>query len=564
MNDYLIAKSTSRNTAIIPVVVTIICLAPFVNKAFHIDDPMFIWPAKHIQAHPADFYGFTVNWYGYEQPMTKVQYNPPATCYYIALIGVLFGWSEIALHMAFLLPAVAVALGTYYLARQFCSQPTLAALAVVLTPAFLVSSTNIMCDMMMLSLWVWAAILWVQGIKANRQLNLFLAAVLMAVCVLTKFSGIYIALLAFIYSLTQRRKLGTWTLFLLIPVMTLVGYQLATRALYGHGLLWGAVPLAAQTKWVGSKELFSKGLTGLAFIGGGIVTALFYIPLLWSRRVLGAGFVITILIIFALTFVAKIGGFSTHDTDGVRWGSLIQLGLMVAAGVSLLGVGALDFWKCRDADSLLLLLWVFGNFIFASFITWTINVRYILPIAPAGSILLMRQVERRFTPPLTEGRGKQARKNWRLAWPLVPAAILTLSLCWADYTWANTARDAANSIHKKFESWPGNIWFQGHWGFQYYMEDNGYKAYDFKNQEVKVGDIIVIPSNNCFTETLPEGVARLGGVYRATPCRWLAITNRSLGAGFYADRWGPLPFAIGPVGPEEYRVFIVTPQKEKS
>lgn len=553
----LTIKHTSRNTAIIPVIITIICLAPFVNKAFHIDDPMFIWPAKHIQSHPTDFYGFTVNWYGYEQPMTKVQYNPPATCYYIALIGALLGWSEIALHIAFLLPAVAVASGTYYLARQFCSQPTLAALAAVLTPAFLVSGTNIMCDMMMLSLWVWAVVLWVQGMKADRQLNLFFAAALMAVCALTKFSGISIVGLAFVYSLTQRRKLGTWALFLLIPVVVLAGYQLATRALYGQGLLSGAASLATQMEWMGSEKLFLKGLTGLAFTGGGIITAMFYIPLLWSRRVLVGGAVITILLIFALTFIAKIGRFSTHDTDSIKWGSLIQLGLMIVAGASLLGVAALDFWKCRDADSLLLLLWVFGNFIFASFITWTINVRYILPIAPAGSILLIRQIERRNK---TE---QQARNRW-LVWPLVPAALLALALCWADYTWANTARDAAGSIHKKFKNWHGNIWFQGHWGFQYYMEANGYKPYDFKNQKVKPKDIVIIPSNNCFTRFLPESTARLAGVFRFTPCKWLAITNDWLGAGFYADKWGPLPFAIGPVDAEQYYVFIVMPQKAKT
>ena len=33
--------------------------------------------------------------------------------------------------------------------------------------------------------------------------------------------------------------------------------------------------------------------------------------------------------------------------------------------------------------------------------------------------------------------------------------------------------------------------------------------------------------------------------------------NLQLGAGFYSDKWGPLPFIIGPVGPEKYRDFIV-------
>jgi ribose/xylose/arabinose/galactoside ABC-type transport system permease subunit len=99
---------------------------------------LFIWSAKQIQIDPIDFYGFTVNWYGTEMPMVQVTENPPGACYYIAMVGRLFGWSEIVLHTAFLIPAAVATLGMYYLAKQFCSQPVLATLAAVFTPAFLV------------------------------------------------------------------------------------------------------------------------------------------------------------------------------------------------------------------------------------------------------------------------------------------------------------------------------------------------------------------------------------------------------------------------------------------
>ena len=98
----------AHNAAIIPAIVTIVCLIPFVNKAFHIDDPLFIWSAKQIQTSPADFYGFSVNWYGWNMPMAEVTKNPPVACYYIALVASLFGWSEVAMHTAFLIPAVAM------------------------------------------------------------------------------------------------------------------------------------------------------------------------------------------------------------------------------------------------------------------------------------------------------------------------------------------------------------------------------------------------------------------------------------------------------------------------
>ena len=165
-------KRVLSTTSLLPVVATTACLFPFLNKAFHIDDPLFIWTAKHIQTSLFDFYGFTGNWYGTEKPMAEVIKNPPGTSYFIALVGFLFGWSEIALHTAFMIPAVVAISGTYYLGKQFCSRPELAALATLLTPAFLVSSTNIMCDIMMLSLWVWSLVFWVQGMKENKPLKL--------------------------------------------------------------------------------------------------------------------------------------------------------------------------------------------------------------------------------------------------------------------------------------------------------------------------------------------------------------------------------------------------------
>ena len=77
-----------------------------------------------------------------------VMKNPPFSCYFIALIALLFGCSENAMHCAFLLWAAAFAAGTYLLAARLCSRPFLAVCASLVTPVFLVSSTNVMCDTM--------------------------------------------------------------------------------------------------------------------------------------------------------------------------------------------------------------------------------------------------------------------------------------------------------------------------------------------------------------------------------------------------------------------------------
>src|SRR5436189_6454534 len=89
------------------------CLLPFVDKAYHIDDTLFVFAARHIRTNPIDFYGFKVNWYGAAQPVYDFMQNPPLASYYIALVSALAGEDEPALHLAFLLPSVAVIGGPY-------------------------------------------------------------------------------------------------------------------------------------------------------------------------------------------------------------------------------------------------------------------------------------------------------------------------------------------------------------------------------------------------------------------------------------------------------------------
>ncbi len=149
--------------------VTLACLLPFLGKPIHIDDPLFVWTARHLQSHPLDFYGFAVDWGLAPAPMSGQMQNPPLAAYYLALVGRLFGWSEGALHFGFLLPALAFILGTFYLARRFCAHPLAAAWAAVAAPVFLLSATSLMCDTTMMALWVWSVYWWMEGLERNGK-----------------------------------------------------------------------------------------------------------------------------------------------------------------------------------------------------------------------------------------------------------------------------------------------------------------------------------------------------------------------------------------------------------
>ncbi|HSU53504.1 MAG TPA: glycosyltransferase family 39 protein, partial [Candidatus Dormibacteraeota bacterium] len=213
---------------------TLLALAPFLAKPFNMDDPLFIWAAKNLFDHPGNPYGFTVNWFGSATPMWDATKNPPLCSYYLSFFGEMFGWSEVALHGAMLLPASAAILGTFRLARRFCKNPFFAALVVLFTPAFLVSATTVMSDVLLLAFWIWAVVFWVERKDGHTRTGKpCLSGVLMGLAALTKYYGATLIPLLLCYELLKHRRVKL--LYpLVIPVAVLIAYSWWTSRLYGR------------------------------------------------------------------------------------------------------------------------------------------------------------------------------------------------------------------------------------------------------------------------------------------------------------------------------------------
>src|SRR6185437_10354895 len=125
----------------------------------------------------------------------------------------------------------------------------------------------------------------------------------------------------------------------------------------------------------------------------------------------------------------------------------------------------------------------------------------------------------------------------------------------ADVSFAGAVWNNSAQVAEKYSRTPGTLWFQGHWGFQYYMQQFGGAPVDFKSSPLKPGDLVAVPSNN--TNLLPPDPDKsvLADTFTASGLGWLATMDTTSGAGFYSSVWGPLPFAFGRVPPEEVRVY---------
>jgi 4-amino-4-deoxy-L-arabinose transferase-like glycosyltransferase len=519
------------------------------------DDPLFLWAARHIQSNPLDFYGFKVNWYGVESEMFTLNKNPPLVSYYIALITGLFGWSETVIHLFFIIPAISLSLGIYFLARSFCSSPIFVTILAVFSPVFLVSSTSVMSDTMMLAFYVWAIVLWLEGWEKDRLLYLFISVIFIVLSTLTKYFGATLIPLLLVFTIMEKRRLDYRLCILLIPVLIILGYEWLTYNLYSQGLFSDAVAYASNY-WISKPSHFlERTLVGLSFTGGCLLGLVFFVPLLWSRRILfsvvPALFVLLISILLSLKTIGDTNLYNEIDTlvirKEVRWSLVFQLTLFVLAGLHILILAVTDLMRNKSASSCLLFFWLIGTFVFSSYINWTVNARTIYPMLPVATILVIRRMN-------YLNIDLSTLIHRQVLYPLVPAVLLSFLVAWADASLANSQRSVAHSFDARFEGYPNSVTFQGHWGFQYYMESLGFRAVEF-SMVFTEGDIMIMPPNN--TNVSPPKLGRFlqSGKAEAQTFPWISVWRRGW-AGFYSSGFGPLPFAIGEVPPEKFKVLV--------
>ncbi len=538
-------RSTKHELTIVLAVMLGI-LALFCTKAFTIDDPLFLWLGKHLQSHPLDFYGFAVDWDFSSRQMHEVTKNPPLTGYYIAAVAAVFGWSEIALHLAFLVPSGFAIAGTYVLARRFCSQPLLAAFIGLFTPVFLVSSTNVMCDTMMLGFWCWSIWCWIQGFDRGRWTWFLASAVLAAFAGLTKYFGVNLLPLLAVYGLFRTRRPGTYLLFLLVPAAAFAGYQFYTRAMYGNGLLLDAAQYASALREIQGVGRLQQTWVGLVFAGGCLLPSLVFVPLLWSWRWIVATIVAMAIGLYLIGLNLPFVGMESFELRELAPPVIAQLFALACGGVSLLALTFSDFKRHRDAESLLLCCWVLGTFVFAAYMNWVNNGRSNLPMASALGVLVVRR--------LGATRVLASARSWAF---FAVSAVLALLVAYGDFRWANNVRSSVEEIRAEHISNEQRTLFLGHWGFQYYMQLAGAVPLDIEREEFMTGDIVVVPNNNTGVFPIPERTAAPVTVVQGPPQFWVMTVSPHLWAEFYASNGGFMPFTFGRSPPDTYRVLEV-------
>jgi hypothetical protein len=546
------------------IILALLILIPFLGKSLTIDDPLFVWQAKQLQLKPFDPFGFETNWFGFPKSMLVNVQNPPVTCYWLALAG-LVSWKETWLHLS-LLPFPLLALwGVIQLARRFGADPFWAALLTLGSVGFLVSATNLMCDTMLTCGIIWSILLWIKGLDRDNIWLLILAALLAGFTALTKYFGVSLIPLLAAYTLIRQKKL-TWSLApLLATVAILLGWHFWTLYKYDVSHLQGAQKYAENFN-----NAFSDGtryFSSVTFLGGCILWPL--IIMIWrvrsaGRIILAAGGLLGALISIQIAdnlSVKSLGGLSVQLPVSTH----ILAAVFFAAGVAVFWLTAEYHIKnSHSPETWLIALWIWGTLFFMTIVNWTVAARSLLPMIPALAIIAAMPGK---SAEKTGSRKSSLPATAKKPLPVtsfITAAILGLALAvlatWGDFDWANSVHRAANELTAKYKAAGKQVYFQGHWGFQYYMELAGATVQDMQHLVTSPNTITIIPSNN--SNTYPRNFLN----WEAIELREERIKSRIYltdpkdSAGFYSHIIGILPLAFAAGKPDKYYAMKPPPE----
>jgi hypothetical protein len=266
-------------------------------------------------------------------------------------------------------------------------------------------------------------------------------------------------------------------------------------------------------------------MTALCFLGGCFLPVLTCSPFLVRRSEMVA---------------AAIGPLAAAGAAGwVFRGKDLPV---VLQAMTFAGGGALVFFmlwqewrRSRGPETVVALLWIVGTLWFAAALNWTINGRSFLPMAPAVSILLVRRLQ-------AHGVDFSRVATWA---PLGLSLIASLLLAHADWLHASAARTAAQRILAYSRAREEKPWFQGHWGFQYYMEQGGGCALDINRSRLRPGNLLALPAANSNPYDVSPKEFVLVDQIDIPLCSFAAVNDAACGAGFYSYMGGPLPFSFG-------------------
>lgn len=515
--------------------------APFLGKAFHVDDSLYLAVARQILRKPWDPYGSELLWEEEPESLFDADFNPPLWSYCIAGVLSMTGepqvtvlragqddgerndWiaqtpktPEVGLHLLSSALVAAAIVALYLLARRFVRWPLCATALVALSPAML-PGQNVMLEGPLMAFWLWATWCYLRAIDTDASRWTWATGILAVLGVLTKYtSGLVLVILA-LHAVLRRRWRTLW--FLLPPVLALMLWSLHNAIVYDrlHVLvIFSRVQTGAREgHGVELYETWGRLLATCRAIGAVTALALPMLWMIWRRHRFWAALGLATCSL-AVGWLGKWDMSERLRTRGVQLedavaqslvakhsGCLHAIGFGALGACTLLGLALTakpthvprsdptQSWCDSDSEETLLWLWLASVLLFGLLAVPFLAVRHLLPGIPPLVMLVLRRLEQtsltRFSP----------ATGWVLGCTTLLTAGAGFLVAKADYDFARWYRHVAVDVGARSVAMGRElgrkVWFTGHWGWAYYAQRAGMSPYVAGRTVLRDGDLLLLP-----------------------------------------------------------------------
>ncbi len=518
---------TALRCAAPALILAAIVLIPFLGKAFTIDDTLFLRQAGHLLSDPLHPTAFEMVWSEFAAPlrMSAIMPSGPVMAY-LLVPCILLGGAEWIAHLEQLVFFALAILATASLSLRLGGSKDAARAAALLlaaTPAAMAMAGTAMPDVPAMALGVLGVercLAW----RDERRLHQAVAtAAWLALAALARSHLVLLlgaaALLVPGDFLVWRRFKETpraaWMPLVAVPVLVL-GAALLTRD-----------PAGASTALMGAARTFSSpanlGRNVTAFAAHWTLVLPLAVPWAVLRR--------RALLRQPFLYVATVAAGFLLLLEGEAH-RLFYIAPAAGLGAAVLWDVLADGRRRRDAVQIVLGLWLLVSLPVTLYLH--MPSKYLLASAPAAAILVGRLLASR----------PAAFQRALLGATVAAGLLLGVSILRADAAFAGLGRRAAAELIAPHVAAGHNVWFAGHWGFQWYAEKAGARCLTITPPRPLQGDLAVssLRTRGHAIHLFPKRKL-LATLEDDTPGGRIMSTN--LGSGFYSNSWGYLPWAWG-------------------
>jgi hypothetical protein len=496
-----------------------IVLAPFLDKAYTVDDAYFLFQAEQVLKEPLNPSGFDIVWDAKIGRASRLSPSGPGMAYILAPTLALGGGEWMAHASVFLLLALG-AWSTVALARRLGlpdNDARTAGLLLVSAPAVLAMSATAMPDVPAMALGVLGLERLLAFRASGRALPGVLAALALGLAVLCRSHTVVLWLVGAILvsGVDSLRSLRGYLWRKLWPLVGAASGS-AAGAWLTRDAQTGSVSLMSSIDFLRPDFIPHNLLSFFCHWVLLIPLAIVWAALHLRRLSYGLFVACSLLALLPLWLRNELGWWWVAPIAAL--GATVFVDVMRQARAS------------GESDRIALAVWLLAAIPVCVYVS--LAGKYLVVSAPAAALSVAL---------VLRSRPRLVRRCVVGGW-LVGCLLLSVLILRADARMAGQGRRAAAELIEPQVEAGKTVWYSGDWGFKWYADKAGAWPIDGRAERERPGDLVV---------QARERPGRFGRRPRR-PIQSIALSgpsgrimDRSVGAGFYSNGWGYLPWCWG-------------------